>query len=861
MMSLMFLVWGLGFGSRSAIEAYEPKMSAGGGAGGAARVSWRASFFALAHLAVAGDADSAECKDRDDRWSAYGTSCERMKAMCEDDFYGELVRSWCPLTCGACRTSQEEKEDGDLDVSNATATATASESNSNVTEAEDSECDGGPAETETAVEKAAVASVEESNESLNGSLNGSLKVTNASADHRTTELPLPRRTGPGNWTSLSRTGEHKKETEGHTGRGFRGEQNLSAGKAILLLEELDEAAEVSGGKGPLAALDALGKHAVGALSSTLDALSLNLMNLTQDLGNWTESSAKEPKGGKGAVAQMLDFLLPDMDQEEVEEKKVCPEAAKLREGRQWAQESGSGSISLAGNQKGWILLSPSEGDECVGFSSHFLQRLRQLWSRKPRTASARRLACRVAFAEGWERVLGDVYGGDQFSGGYRHSAESVEDCAWKCLTQPGCGSFEWSESSKRCFRNSQTRPTHEADRAGFVREPLHGALFAWQDTFAWLEVLSTPAMPKLQDPQGLRRAGCFTGLLLQRGTYAARQLLYLVRRRLSGSHGLHGLGLFLAGRRVAGHGPAQSLHALDLPRGPAGQHGLGPALSFRPHKESPQNVLSGCFRLSGVHARAHAMVMAGVAQRGHFGHFLHGVASGDPLADAIVLWTRFTPMRPAEEKAYKVRWLLWASPASPGERHELAGEAAAAEEFDFTVKVDVSGLRPGSLYTYRFECGQAKSPQGEFRLPLPPSQPMARLSYAVFSCANRGFGNFRAYAAAVDRSRELQAPLDFWLHLGDYIYEYGDMRYPEPSETVLPGLQPSEELVNLQQYRQRHAHYRLDPDLQLLSASAPMISIWDDHEVANDDFKDGAENHRSETQGAFEPTFWTLKPL
>ncbi|CAE7728468.1 pld [Symbiodinium sp. CCMP2592] len=254
-----------------------------------------------------------------------------------------------------------------------------------------------------------------------------------------------------------------------------------------------------------------------------------------------------------------------------------------------------------------------------------------------------------------------------------------------------------------------------------------------------------------------------------------------------------------------------------------------------------------------VHTRASAMAMAGVAQRGHIGHFLHGVASGDPLADAIVLWTRFTPMRPAEdEKAYKVRWLLWVSPGPPQPGHELTGEAAAAEEFDFTVKVDVSGLQPGSLYAYRFECGQAKSPQGEFRLPLPPSQPMARLSYAVFSCANRGFGNFRAYAAAVDRSRELQAPLDFWLHLGDYIYEYGDTRYPEPSETVLPGLQPSEELVNLQQYRQRHAHYRLDPDLQLLSASAPMISIWDDHEVANDDFKDGAENHRSETQGAFE---------
>ncbi|CAE7728485.1 unnamed protein product [Symbiodinium sp. CCMP2592] len=175
---------------------------------------------------------------------------------------------------------------------------------------------------------------------------------------------------------------------------LRTQSGCRTNKAILLLEELDEAADASGGKGSGPRLDALGKHAVGALSSTLDALSLNLMNLTQDLGDWTQnSSEKEPKGGKGAVAQMLDFLLPDMDQE-VEEKKVCP--------------------------------------------------------------------------EGWERVLGDVYGGDQFSGGWRHSAESVEDCAWKCLTQPGCGSFEWSESRKRCFRNSQTRPTHEADRAGFV---------------------------------------------------------------------------------------------------------------------------------------------------------------------------------------------------------------------------------------------------------------------------------------------------------------------------------------------------------------------------------------------------------
>lgn len=243
----------------------------------------------------------------------------------------------------------------------------------------------------------------------------------------------------------------------------------------------------------------------------------------------------------------------------------------------------------------------------------------------------------------------------------------------------------------------------------------------------------------------------------------------------------------------------------------------------------------------------------GAAMAGAVGHFLHGVASGDPLANAIVLWTRFTPAKKAPKKAFLVRWLLWIQEPNRKERKpELTGKATAAEEFDFTVKVDVSGLQPGTRYAYRFECGQAKSPEGEFRLPLPATEPMATLSYAVFSCANRGFGNFRAYAAAVERSRELSAPLDFWLHLGDYIYEYGDMRYPAPSETVVPGLKPSEELVHLQQYRQRHAHYRLDPELQRLSASAPMISIWDDHEVANDDFKDGAENHHSETQGAFE---------
>ncbi|CAE7517823.1 pld [Symbiodinium pilosum] len=110
----------------------------------------------------------------------------------------------------------------------------------------------------------------------------------------------------------------------------------------------------------------------------------------------------------------------------------------------------------------------------------------------------------------------------------------------------------------------------------------------------------------------------------------------------------------------------------------------------------------------------------------------------------------------------------------------------------------------------------------------------------------RGFGNFRAYSAAIERG-----DLDFWLHLGDYIYEYGEDHYPDPSETVVPGIQPSKDVVTLQEYRQRHAHYRLDPHLQKLAASAPMIAVWDDHEVANDDFKEGAENHHPQ-QGPFQ---------
>ena len=111
----------------------------------------------------------------------------------------------------------------------------------------------------------------------------------------------------------------------------------------------------------------------------------------------------------------------------------------------------------------------------------------------------------------------------------------------------------------------------------------------------------------------------------------------------------------------------------------------------------------------------------------------------------------------------------------------------------------------------------------------------------MFSCSNWAWGHFNAYAAAA------QLDLDFWMHVGDYFYEYGAEHYPSQAEAVRAGphpLDPSHELLTLPDYRRRHRFYRLDPDLQALSASAALIAVWDDHEIANNPWVHGAENHQ-----------------
>ena len=218
--------------------------------------------------------------------------------------------------------------------------------------------------------------------------------------------------------------------------------------------------------------------------------------------------------------------------------------------------------------------------------------------------------------------------------------------------------------------------------------------------------------------------------------------------------------------------------------------------------------------------------------------FHHGVASGDPLPDRIILWTRVTPSAATDQLDVGVRWEVRAEGHDGTALPVASGKVATSSAQDWTVKVDAAGLAPATRYTYRFIAPDGTaSPAGVFRLPAAADTHLDKLEYAIFSCANYRFGFFNAYANAARRD------LDFWLHLGDFYYEYGADKYPAPSEAVREGLQPSHEAVSLEDYRLRHATYRTDESLQQLSASAPLIAIWDDHEIANDASANGAQNH------------------
>ena len=220
--------------------------------------------------------------------------------------------------------------------------------------------------------------------------------------------------------------------------------------------------------------------------------------------------------------------------------------------------------------------------------------------------------------------------------------------------------------------------------------------------------------------------------------------------------------------------------------------------------------------------------------------FKHGVASGDPRPERVILWTRISPRKNIGEPI-EVKWTI---SRDPGLRYVVnKGEVRTHAGRDYTVKVDADDLEPGTTYYYRFQAQGVKSPIGRTRT-LPVGN-VDRLRIAVTSCSNYPFGFFNVYGLIAARN-----DLDAVLHLGDYIYEYENGAYGDGTAFGrLP--QPTKEIVALEDYRQRHALYKTDPDLQEAHRQNPFITVWDDHESTNNSWRDGAENHQPATEGSW----------
>ncbi|MGQ0432482.1 MAG: alkaline phosphatase D family protein [Microthrixaceae bacterium] len=225
--------------------------------------------------------------------------------------------------------------------------------------------------------------------------------------------------------------------------------------------------------------------------------------------------------------------------------------------------------------------------------------------------------------------------------------------------------------------------------------------------------------------------------------------------------------------------------------------------------------------------------------------FLHGVASGDPTAASVILWTRVTPAS-GSTAAVPVAWRVARDIAMTDV--VASGNASADQQHDFTVKVDATGLDPATYYFYEFETDGASSIIG--RTKTAPSS-ASHLRFGVVSCSNYQGGFFNVYARLAERD-----DLDAIIHLGDYIYEYGngDDRYgPGTGElSAARDHQPPTEMRSLTDYRLRHASYKLDPDLRRLHQLYPWITTWDDHESANNSHRDAAENHDPDTEGSWD---------
>lgn len=242
-----------------------------------------------------------------------------------------------------------------------------------------------------------------------------------------------------------------------------------------------------------------------------------------------------------------------------------------------------------------------------------------------------------------------------------------------------------------------------------------------------------------------------------------------------------------------------------------------------------------------------AAVSSGIALAGCGGddvniavNYAHGVASGDPLADRVILWTRISA---DTSQDVDVTWEI----AENSDFSPLAatGSTTTGAARDYTVKVDATGLKANRAYFYRFKCYGVTSPVG--RTKTLGTGNLSQVKLAVFSCTNYPAGYFNVYAEAAKLN-----DIDAALHLGDYIYEYAKDGYASQDAATLGRVsQPANEIITLTDYRRRYAQYRSDADLQLVHARLPFITVWDDHELTNDTWREGAQNHDPATEGLF----------
>ena len=220
--------------------------------------------------------------------------------------------------------------------------------------------------------------------------------------------------------------------------------------------------------------------------------------------------------------------------------------------------------------------------------------------------------------------------------------------------------------------------------------------------------------------------------------------------------------------------------------------------------------------------------------------FAHGIASGDPLTDRVVIWTQVG----TDLDSVPVAWRVARDP----ELKDVvaSGEATATAERDHTVHADVTGLEPGLIYHYGFEALGEASPLGRTWTLRADAD---RLRFATCSCAKHNAGFFNAYARLAERG-----DLDFLLHLGDYIYEASNI----PAKGQTPGadigrdFDPLGECRTLDEYRARYRQYHRDADVQALHRSLPIIPTLDDHELADGAWAGGSDAHDPEQHGPWE---------